>query len=100
MEETFYYAAFHGRVEKVKDILRKDPSLNVNWKNEEENARTALFAACWNGHDLVVSILLAHPGIDPNLKKYAWNHSLLDGLCQWKNVVCPSAAAGSSGHGC
>ena len=67
MEKTFWDAAHDGEVEEVKDILMKNPSLNVNWKNEEENAWTALHAACW-GHALVVSILLAHPDIDPNLK--------------------------------
>ena len=46
MEKTFYAAAEDGRVEEVKDILRKNPSLNVNWKNEEEDACTALYAAC------------------------------------------------------
>ena len=68
MERTFYSAAKDGKVEEVKSILRKNPSLNVNWKNEGDLARTALSAACLNGHNSVVSILLAHPDIDPNLK--------------------------------
>jgi len=68
MEKTFFNAAYDGKVEEVKSILRKNPSLNVNWKNEGEDARTALYAACYNVHDSVVSILLAHPDIDPNLK--------------------------------
>jgi len=55
MEKTFYYAAKDGKVEEVKSILRKNPSLNVNWKNEERSAMTALVAACRNGHDSVVS---------------------------------------------
>ena len=67
MEETFYDAACSGKVEEVKSIFRKNPSLNVNWKNQG-GARTALYAACFEGHDSVVSILLAHPGINPNLK--------------------------------
>jgi len=68
MEKAFFDAAKGGRVEEVKSILRKNPSLNVNWKTEEILARTALVAACMNGPDSVVSILLAHPDIDPNLK--------------------------------
>ena len=68
MEKTFYDTAWNGKVEEVKSILRKNPSLNVNWKNEGESAWTALYAACENGHDSVVSILLAHPDINPNLK--------------------------------
>jgi len=69
MEKTFYIAASGGKVEEVKDILRKNPSLNVNWKNEGDYAKTALYVACSRGHDSVVSILLAHPDIDPNLKQ-------------------------------
>jgi len=69
MEETFLNAAFNSRVEEMKDILRNNPSLNVNWKNEESYARTALFVSCWNGCYSVVSILLAHPDINPNLKE-------------------------------
>jgi len=68
MEKTFWEAGLSGRVEDVKSILRKNPSLNVNWKNEEIDSETALHAACYKGHDSVVSILLAHPDIDPNLK--------------------------------
>jgi len=69
MEKKFYFAAENGKVEEVKDILRKNPSLNVNWKNEGDHARTALLAACFYDHDSVVSILLAHPDINPNLKE-------------------------------
>ena len=69
MEKTFWIAANGGKVEEVKSILRKNPSLNVNWKNDENDARTALYAASRYGHDSVVSILLAHPDIDPNLKE-------------------------------
>ena len=73
MEKTFWDAAGNGKVEEVKSILRNNPSLNVNWKNEERGAWTALVAACHNGHDSVVSILLAHPDIDPNLKDEGGN---------------------------
>jgi len=77
MEKSFYSAAKDGKVEVVKDILRKNPSLNVNWKNEESYANTALVAACEKGHDSVVSILLAHPDIDPNLKNKFGNTPFL-----------------------
>jgi len=77
MEKTVYSAALNGKVEEVKSILRKNPSLNVNWKNEERNACTALFIACGSGHVSVVSILLAHPDIDPNLKERDGNTPLL-----------------------
>jgi len=87
MEETFYDATDNGEVEEVKDILRKNPSLNVNWKNEGDHARTALVAACWNGHDSVVSILLAHPGIGPNLRNKGGNTPFLI-ACWSGNTSC------------
>jgi len=87
MEKTFYDAAKDGNVDVVKSILRKNPSLNVNWKNEEEDAMTALYAACNQGHDSVVSILLAHPDIDPNLKeKYGWTPFMT--ACYNGNTSC------------
>jgi len=42
MEKTFWDATYNGKVEEVKDILRKNPSLNVNWKNAGHYAMTAL----------------------------------------------------------
>jgi len=77
MEKTFWDAAFNGKVEEVKSIFRKNPSLNVNWRNERESAWTALHAACYSGHDSVVSILLAHPDINPNLKNSIGNTPFL-----------------------
>ena len=98
MEKTFYIAASGGKVEEVKDILRKNPSLNVNWKNEEVGARTALYAACQFGHYSVVSTLLAHPDIDPNLKEKDGDTPFLI-ACAHGNTSCASAAAGSTGLG-
>ena len=87
MEETFWDAAKNGKVEEVKDILRKNPSLNVNWKNEGVGAYTTLFVACFHGHDSVVSILLAHPDIDPNLKNTSGNTPFLI-ACANGNTSC------------
>ena len=52
----------------MKDILRGNLGLNVNWRNEGENGTTALLRACRHGRDAIVSILLAHPDIDVNQK--------------------------------
>jgi len=95
MEKTFYDAAKEGKEAEVKDILRKNPSLNVNWRNEGDLAMTALYAACWSGHDSVVSILLAHPDIDPNLKNKNGNTPFM--IACWRGYT--SCAAGSTGHG-
>jgi len=66
MEQKFYEAAETGKVEEVKEILKNDPTLNVNWKNEY--GTTVLNRACAYGHDSIVSLLLAHPDIDVNKK--------------------------------
>jgi len=55
-------------VEEVKRILMNNPNLDVNWKNMGESDVTALIRACENGHNVIVSILLAHPEINANPK--------------------------------
>jgi len=67
MEREFLEVAKDGKVEVVKDILRKNPKLDVNF---DDYGWTFLHYACRNGHDAIVSILLAHPDIDVNLKDY------------------------------
>ena len=56
----FFQAAMTGNVQDVKEILRNNPNLNVNWRNGDERGSTALIIACENDHDSIVSILLAH----------------------------------------
>jgi len=68
MEKEFYDAVNGGKVEEVKEILRSNPNLKINWKNEKDDDYTALIIACENGHDSIVRILLAHPDIDVNVK--------------------------------
>jgi len=65
MEKEFFEVAKDGNVEVVQDILRKNPKLDVNF---DQNGWTSLHSACRNGHDAIVSFLLAHPNIDVNLK--------------------------------
>jgi len=65
-ERRFLQAAKWGRVEEVKEILRDHPNIDVNWKDEKAYATAALLLACQNGHDAVVTMLLAHPDIDVN----------------------------------
>ena len=53
-------------MEEVKEFLVNNPILDCNWR--DGNDCTALFSACRAGSDIVVSILLIHPGVDVNLK--------------------------------
>ena len=67
MEARFLEAARNGRVEEVEEILRNNPTFNVNCRDEDGD-QTALYHACKHDRGSVVSILLAHPGIDVNVK--------------------------------
>ena len=68
MEKTFFEAVVPGKVDEVKEILRDNPTLDVNWKNDQFFGCTALHLACTKGFEAIVAILLAHPGIDVNEK--------------------------------
>ena len=84
MEETFYEATSNGKMEEVKEILRKNPTPNVNWKND--SGWTAIHVACWTGRDAIVSVLLAHPDIDLNLKNNG-------GYTPFSNACCNNGSA-------
>ena len=62
MEERLCDAAENGREEEVRKILKENKEVNVNCK--DFIGWTALHCACDNGHDKVVTMLLAHPDID------------------------------------
>ena len=73
MELLLYEAIKASNVSKAKEILRDTPNLKVNWVNHAEYGTPFLSVACDKGLDSVVSILLAHPDINVNLKtKYGW----------------------------
>jgi len=69
-EEKLRRAARYGNVSEVKEILRNNPTLNVNWKRKGvlHFGDTALHIASARGYDSIVSILLAHPNVDVNQK--------------------------------
>jgi len=60
MEKTFYDAAKEGKEAEVKDILRKNPSLNVNWRNEGDLAMgVSLFGGKKGGPTMEKKCLLS-----------------------------------------
>jgi len=65
-EKKLHSAADDGILDEVKEILRSNFTLDVNW--EDSRGCTAFHRACRKGHDDIVSILLAHPNIDVNPK--------------------------------
>jgi len=72
MERKLWNLVERGKLEDTKEILRIHPAINVNWSNGfwkgPGGPSSALHRACWNGHDAIVSLLLAHPAINVNLK--------------------------------
>lgn len=65
-EQLLEYACKSGDATLALDLL-KNGSLNVNWRNDNENGFGALHQACFNGHLEIVKALLQHPLIDVNL---------------------------------
>jgi hypothetical protein len=57
-----------NKIEELKEILKNNPTLNVNWKNEHYDGCTALDRACVHGTVDVVRLLMAHRDIDINQK--------------------------------
>ena len=94
LKEKFFEAASDGDVEEVKDILRMNPNLDVNWKNGEDGL-TVLHRACDKDHDAIVSILLAHPAIDVNAKDTRANTPFL-GACFHGSTSCARLLLGDS----
>jgi len=62
-----YFAVQDGNVERAKRILRENFALDPNWRHPDSDS-TALHHACQHSLEPLVSILLAHPGIDVNSK--------------------------------
>ena len=55
-----------SQLSKVKDILKNNPELNVNWSPTD--GWTALHLGLFRGHLGIVRVLLAHPAIAVNPK--------------------------------
>ena len=69
MEKAFYEAAHAGNVMEAINVLRNNPSLDVNWMRLRGGERSfGIFfdAAIHTSSDAIISILLAHPDIDVN----------------------------------
>jgi len=64
--QLFLFAAFSGHFPGVVSQLKLHPELDVNWADDDQ--RTALHYACWNGHAELVKFLLGHPNIYVNVK--------------------------------
>jgi len=73
MEWDLDEAAKDGKVDELKEILRNNPNIDVNWEGNLGSGHSPLTVACQGGRGAIVSILLAHPNIDANMKnKSGW----------------------------
>ena len=54
--------------DKVAAALKGNPDIDVNWVNEDDNNTTALHWASQYGQVEIVKVLLAHPGINVNVR--------------------------------
>ena len=66
INEALLSEAHLGHISEVREILRRNPTLDVNWRNDA--GWTALHFACASSYDSIVALLLAHPGININQK--------------------------------
>ena len=78
-------AAYGGRVAEVSSLLRDHPEI------KQGDGWTPLHAASYNGHVEVVKLLLAHPGINVNVKNKDGEIPLSFGCLD--GCVCFSRAA-------
>jgi len=82
-----YSAAMSGTLERVSEILKAHPAVDVNWAGDMFSGTTALHEACQWDFDVIVSLLLDHPAIDVNVKDAAGNTAI------W--LACVNGAANS-----
>ena len=67
-QPLFHIAAVKGWVDLLKEVFKRQPSLDVNYFNYVGISRnnTALAIACSRGDEAVVGVLLSHPKIEVN----------------------------------
>lgn len=76
MEQLLFDAATTGNDDKVREILRVCPEVDVNWRNGFGSS--ALHKAALKGSSNVIALLLAHPNIDVNpLNEHGYTPLLL-----------------------
>jgi len=83
VEKEFWDATACGRDTEVSSLLRDNPDIDVNMKND--NQWTPLHNASLLGHAKVVKLLLAHPNIEVNSKNEDGKTPLMYG-CRWNEV--------------
>jgi ankyrin repeat protein len=68
-QRALWNACDRNNLQSARSILRADPHVSVNWK--DENGVSCLHAACRHDSTNIPVILLIHPDIDPDPKNRA-----------------------------
>jgi len=71
MDDVFYDAAKSGSLGEVQDLLRTHPEVNVNWSDEDDDGDTGLHWAARKDNSPMMTLLLAHPGVEVNSRNGA-----------------------------
>jgi len=58
---------YHGKLDKVVEILLKSPTININKSNNLGNS--PLHFASYNGHKKIIELLILNPSLDAPKKK-------------------------------
>jgi len=86
-ERILWNGAAGGVSEDVILILKNHPLVDVNWKFDTLQGTTALHQASFHGHSDIVTLLLAHPGIDVNQRDTQGSTAFM--------LACKNGKAGS-----
>ena len=88
---------FENRVEEVREILRDNPTLDINCRDDTypHYASTALGKACFSYDGCVLKMLLAHPDIDVSKRGWGWDPPI--SLVARSTRMCPDDAPGCQG---
>ena len=83
-----FAAVESGDAKKLAALIRQDPDFNVNMVVDGENSNL-LHRACFGNHSSpVIPLLLAHPGIDVNVKNKNGSTPFYWACCGYPSSVC------------
>jgi len=85
LQRKLYSVCYTGKTAIVEELLRKNPGIDAN---QGLYGWTPLHIAAHNGHDAIVALLLAHPGINPNIKLAGGGDTPFHIACRVGSVQC------------
>jgi ankyrin repeat protein len=77
IEEDWFNAIKHNNIKKVKELINSGIDINI----QDDNGKTALIIASFNGFEFMVDLLLQQPDIDVNIQDNHGNTALIYTSC-------------------